>query len=109
MKELDWFEIDVPDKEGVYALKINEKQYCMVVRTDQVFVLSKRCPHAGADLSQGWCEEEKIVCPFHRHRFDLVTGKGDPGQGNYIQSYATKKENGQWYVGLPRSWWKKLF
>lgn len=109
MKDVDWFEINVPEQEGIYRLNVNGKSYCMVVKHDKIFVLSNRCPHAGADLSQGWCEGEKLVCPFHRHKFDLSTGKGDSGQGNFVHSYPTKKENNKWYVGLPKSWWKRLF
>lgn len=109
MKKLDWYELDVPEKDGVYAVVLKSKMYSLVVQHGDIYVLSKRCPHAGADLSQGWCEDHKLVCPFHRHKFDLVSGRGDPGQGNYINSYATKLEGGQWYVGFPKSWWKNLF
>lgn len=109
MKEFDWVAIEVPEKEGLYKLLIKGRAYCLVVQQDGVFVLSNRCPHAGADLSQGWCEGGKLVCPFHRHKFDLHTGKGDSGQGNFVESYPLKNENGKWYVGLPVSWWKKLF
>jgi len=36
------------------------------------YSVDKLCPHQGADLSQGWIEEDRyLVCPRHRWRFDL--------------------------------------
>jgi nitrite reductase (NADH) small subunit/3-phenylpropionate/trans-cinnamate dioxygenase ferredoxin subunit len=31
--------------------------------------------HAGAPLKNGWCERGKVICPFHRHEFDLISGR----------------------------------
>lgn len=28
------------------------------------------CPHRGARLSQGWCEDGNVVCPYHGWQFD---------------------------------------
>jgi len=36
------------------------------------YSVDKWCPHQGADLSQGWIEDDRyLVCPRHRWRFDL--------------------------------------
>ncbi len=42
---------------------------------DNINALPNICPHMGAMLSEGWCEEQKdktsvIVCPFHALEFD---------------------------------------
>lgn len=44
-------------------------------RTDQVNALPNTCPHMGAMLSEGWCQERDdkssvVVCPFHALEFD---------------------------------------
>jgi phenylpropionate dioxygenase-like ring-hydroxylating dioxygenase large terminal subunit len=44
-------------------------------RNDKIDALPNACPHMGAMLSEGWCEERKdksstIVCPFHALEFD---------------------------------------
>lgn len=90
-------------------LKIAGKTICLTKQDGQLFAVGNRCPHAGADLSQGWCEGRKIVCPYHRHRFDLVSGKGDSGQANFIPVYPVKEELGNVYIGIKQSWWKELF
>ena len=43
-------------------------------RTGKVNALPNACPHMGAMLSEGWCEEHEdktsVVCPFHALEFD---------------------------------------
>lgn len=46
-------------------------------------VLSAYCPHVGADVSEGWVTENRVVCPFHAWEFErsgfvCKTGIGDP-------------------------------
>lgn len=40
-----------------------------------VVALTRRCPHAGADLANGWIDGENVVCPWHNLPFDPKTGK----------------------------------
>jgi phenylpropionate dioxygenase-like ring-hydroxylating dioxygenase large terminal subunit len=79
---------------------------------DNINALENACPHMGAMLSEGWCEEKEdktsvVVCPFHALEFD---GEGCtilPGsqkktlpqiekldliiQGDFIWSYGGKE------------------
>ncbi|MEL6602558.1 MAG: Rieske 2Fe-2S domain-containing protein [Cyanobacteria bacterium J06614_10] len=41
----------------------------------EVGALKNRCPHRGMRLSQGWIENEEIVCPYHAWRY-TADGKG---------------------------------
>lgn len=70
-----------------------EKGSMLAVKTTSGVVFFKdKCPHAGGKFSQGNCTHETIECPLHRFKYDLNTGKGHPGQGDYIRIY--KHENG---------------
>ncbi|WP_437919295.1 Rieske (2Fe-2S) protein [Sphingobacterium sp. LRF_L2] len=111
MGALAWFLISIPEKEGVpLRLRVGNTTIAIILREGKLHAYSVRCPHAGADLTKGWCDEEgMLVCPYHRHRFDLETGKGAPGQGNYIAIYPLKEKDGKWYVGLRKSFWKRIF
>ncbi|NWG45403.1 MAG: Rieske 2Fe-2S domain-containing protein [Alphaproteobacteria bacterium] len=40
-----------------------------------IVAVSRRCPHAGGDLANGWAEHGKIVCPWHNLPFDPATGR----------------------------------
>jgi phenylpropionate dioxygenase-like ring-hydroxylating dioxygenase large terminal subunit len=38
--------------------------------TGMIQALPNACPHMGAMLSEGWCEDGKVVCPYHALAFD---------------------------------------
>lgn len=109
---MNWIELSpewIPEQEGLLKVKIAGRHICLIRHQDQLYATSVRCPHAGADLSGGWCEGGRLICPYHRHAFDLQNGRGDPGQGNYITIYPLKQENGQWYIGLKKSGFRNWF
>jgi len=35
----------------------------------------RKCPHLGFNLCRGKIEDGAVVCPLHKAKFDLVTGK----------------------------------
>ncbi|MGD1922524.1 MAG: Rieske 2Fe-2S domain-containing protein, partial [Pleurocapsa sp.] len=35
----------------------------------EIGALKNRCPHRGMRLSQGWVENDEIVCPYHAWRY----------------------------------------
>lgn len=40
----------------------------------EVVALTRRCPHAGGDLANGWVDGDKVVCPWHNLPFTGETG-----------------------------------
>lgn len=107
---MKWFKVfrtNVLDEDDfVKRIEVSGRKLCAVKTGESLFVIQNKCPHAGADLSSGWCANGKIVCPYHRHEFDLVTGRGANGQGNYVNTYPVEKRDDGIYVGLKDSWWK---
>ncbi len=107
---MKWFKIFSSDVlngvDFVKRIDVSGQKLCAVKIADKIFVIQNKCPHAGADLSQGWCHNGKIVCPYHRHEFDLTTGRGIPGQGNYVNTYPIELRDDGIYVGLNDQWWK---
>jgi phenylpropionate dioxygenase-like ring-hydroxylating dioxygenase large terminal subunit len=47
----------------------------------EVQALPNACPHMGAMLSEGWCDQGKVVCPFHALQFDSAGRTVLPGSG----------------------------
>ncbi len=41
----------------------------------EIFAIEDACNHAGAALSKGWIEENRIVCPVHGFVFCMRTGE----------------------------------
>lgn len=42
---------------------------------DTVIAMTRRCPHQGGDLANGWIEDGNVVCPWHSLPFDPHSGK----------------------------------
>jgi len=42
-----------------------------VTINDKTAILSRYCPHEGADLSLGFIRNEKLICPWHNLCFNL--------------------------------------
>lgn len=42
---------------------------------DQLLAIGNRCPHHNGRLGDGQVQNGEIVCPLHRWRFDVKTGR----------------------------------
>lgn len=107
---MQWYKVHGLEYTGqpfIKKIKAYGKNICLVGYEGEVFALGARCPHAGEDLSGGWCKEGKLVCPVHRYSYDLTTGRGNPGQGDYVNTYPVKLKGNEVYVGVG-SFWEKL-
>jgi nitrite reductase/ring-hydroxylating ferredoxin subunit len=104
-----WYRVTVDDIQKPFIKKIvaGSKSICVVGYEGKVYALGSKCPHAGADLINGWCNNGKLVCPFHRYSYDLATGRGSPGQNDYIDSYPVKISEQTVYIGVS-SFWERL-
>lgn len=98
---------------GDFLLAINagERKLCLVKYEGKLYATQRKCPHAGADLSNGWCKDGKLICPYHRYSYDLQTGRGSAGQADYVNVYPVETRNDGIYVGIPErfAFLKKLF
>jgi len=109
---MSWYEIStdyMQIKDRIQFVKMEGVSFCLVYYKEEWVAFSAKCPHAGASLVNGWCEEGYVVCPFHRHGFDLKTGRGKEGQHNYIKIYPIKMDEGKCMVYLKTSFWHNLF
>lgn len=93
----------------VKMVMANGKKICLIKTEGNFYAIQNTCPHAGGILSGGWCKEGHIVCPIHRYEYDLKTGRGAEGQGDYVHVYPTEWRPDGLYVGLKESLWKKIF
>ncbi|MBL4678351.1 MAG: Rieske 2Fe-2S domain-containing protein [Mucilaginibacter sp.] len=108
---MKWFTVPgiTPSSEPfIKKVKVGGKSMCIVNHEGKLYAVGAVCPHAGAELSGGWCKDGNIICPFHRYGYDLQTGRGNPGQNDFIDSYPIELRDGQVYVGI-ESFWDKVF
>ena len=95
----------------IRLIKVEGKKICLVKVDNEFFATQSTCPHAGADLSQGFCKDKKLICAFHRYEYDLKTGRGATGQGDYINIYPLEVREDGLYIGFKEKWAfiKKMF
>ena len=100
----------LPESDSIRALRVEGKKICLIQNGKTLYATQRKCPHAGGDLSQGWCKNGKLICPIHRYEYELQSGRGAPGQGDYINMYPIEVRNDGIYIGLEESWliFKKL-
>jgi len=108
---MKWYKIDipVPDQDFIGQVLVNGKKLCLIKNGQDIYVIQNTCPHAGGILSGGWCKNGNIVCPIHRWEYNLTTGMGAEGQGDYIRIYPIKVKEDGLYVGFKESLWKRFF
>ncbi|TFF39233.1 Rieske (2Fe-2S) protein [Mucilaginibacter psychrotolerans] len=107
---MKWYPVDGVTPNGepfIKKVKVAGKSICIVGYEGGLFALGATCPHAREDLSSGWCADGKLVCPYHRFSYDLQTGKGSPGQNDYVECYPVKVKGKEVYVGI-ESFFDKL-
>lgn len=104
---LEWVKVaeNLPVKEAfIRKVKVGSYNICVINFEGKIYVVSAKCPHAGGELVGGWCEEGQIVCPIHRYQYDLETGKGAKGQGDYIDTFPVKVREDGIYVQVKKRW-----
>jgi nitrite reductase/ring-hydroxylating ferredoxin subunit len=55
--------------------KVGDKEYLVVNVNGNYYSIGNRCTHANGDLSQGTLEGTAVICPKHKSKFDVTTGK----------------------------------
>lgn len=80
------------------------KKICIARSAEGFFAVNDKCPHNGFSLSQGYCSDDNaIVCPLHRYRFDLRTGRAKSGIADCVDTYRLEFRGDGIYVGIERT------
>ena len=108
---MKWYKIEneITAEGSIKQIKVNGKKLCLIEHEGELYVTQNSCPHAGALLTEGWCKHGNIICPVHRWEYNLKTGRGAEGQGDYINTYPVEKKEDGIYVGFDEGWFKKMF
>ena len=75
---MDWRDVAATDEvpEGRMMRLDIEGREVTVARVGAVFyAFDDRCPHMNSPLHLGFIQGGEVVCPLHKARFDLATGK----------------------------------
>lgn len=88
--------------EGAMTSRVVGDLAVAVGRLDgRLVAFSALCPHAQADLSAGWLEEDGVRCPHHLWHFELGGGTCTNVPGFRLPVYRAREEQGWIVVDLP--------
>ena len=91
------------------TLLADHAEWSLVRDGDAIYAVESKCPHAGGPLAKGYIEDGHIVCPLHRFKYDLKTGRKGQDQGGYLENYQVECREDGIYVGIPRKKFLGLF
>jgi len=57
------------------AVKLSGLEILIANVNGNYYAIGNRCTHSGAELSKGRLEGNLIICPWHKAKFDVTTGK----------------------------------
>jgi nitrite reductase/ring-hydroxylating ferredoxin subunit len=82
----------VATSENTCLARVGEQEFSAV---------SRYCPHMGGDLTGGWLDNGRIVCPLHGLPFDLRTGESPCRSLKPLRVFPTDLTDGRVSVQKP--------
>lgn len=55
---------------------------------ESIYAFKNKCPHQGSKFEGCEIKEGNVVCPWHKYKFDLKTGRG---HGLHLETYELKE------------------
>jgi nitrite reductase (NADH) small subunit len=92
-------EEEVPEG-GVKGLEVAGLRIALFRDAGVIHALFGRCPHAGGPLDRGWIEQGDAVCPLHRWRFQLTSGRCANVPGQSVHRFACEIREGEVWVAV---------
>jgi nitrite reductase/ring-hydroxylating ferredoxin subunit len=88
---------------NIALAEIKGKKICIAKWKDSLFAFASKCPHAGGLLAEGYMDAlGNVVCPLHRYRFDVRTGRNTSGEGYYLKRWPVEIRDETVWVGMEK-------
>lgn len=113
-KQIRWFKVFSTLDRANEALPLNKpvkvslgEEIVLLVRTPKGFyAVEEFCPHARAPLVEGWADDDNcFICPYHRYKFDLVTGREQTCRGEAVKTYPVETRPEGLFIGKEKKGW----
>ena len=91
---------DLEDREP-YPVDVAGEEISLVLMDNDIYAISDICTHEYACLSDGYIEDDRIVCPLHLAEFDIRTGAvvEEPAETD-LQTFTVIVDEDKVYVQL---------
>ncbi|MBT2163158.1 thiamine pyrophosphate-dependent enzyme [Zobellia barbeyronii] len=84
----------------VMTVTAAHKGICLTHFKGKFSALDNKCPHQGGPLGEGSIENGLLRCPWHGWDFDPCTGVPPGGFDDGIETFPTKEEGDEIFVGI---------
>ena len=93
---------DVIMADTMHLAKVAGKKVIITRADGDLVAFSSVCPHAAADLSEGYLARGQIKCPDHSYIFDVHSGRATwpEGEGCRLFRYSLKVEDNEIMVRI---------
>ena len=82
-------------------LKLLDRKICLVFDNESFYAFDNTCPHNGAQLHRGKCNENgEIVCPLHFYQFDMRSGREGMGRRYELNTYPLRLDKSSLFIRL---------
>ncbi len=106
-KKYHWHKIadsvgEIPfSSNSMTEVDVAGKTICIVLQNDVLLACTRKCPHAGGILSEGFLDAMgNIVCPLHRYKFSLQNGRNISGEGYFLKTFPIEIRKEGVFVGF---------
>jgi nitrite reductase (NADH) small subunit len=76
------------------SVEVKGRRYAVFNSGGKFFAIDDTCPHAGASLGDGFCENGVAHCPLHGWAFELETGACLSNPRKPVNTYPTRVVDG---------------
>ena len=89
---------------GLTEIDINGRKLCLAFHHGTISACTAKCPHAGGTLAEGYLDATgNIVCPLHRYKFNMRSGRNISGEGYYLKTFPVEVREDGVFVGIADS------
>jgi nitrite reductase (NADH) small subunit len=88
---------EVEDGRG-RAVEVDGLRIAVFRDEERYHALLGRCPHENGEMGHGWIEDGEAVCPLHRWRFKLSTGRCTTMPGQSLHKFRCELREGRVWV-----------
>lgn len=75
---------------GMCIINVDGKKITIARVKNNIYAFAHKCPHAGGIMADGFIDAlGNAVCPLHRYKFNLLTGRNSTGE-DYLKIYKTE-------------------
>jgi 3-phenylpropionate/trans-cinnamate dioxygenase ferredoxin subunit len=75
-------------ENNLAEVHVDGKTICLAKVKDVLMGCAQKCPHASGIMANGFIDAlGNIVCPLHRYKFNMETGRNTSGEGYYLKTY----------------------